>query len=140
MKLVIQTQYKENYGAHDWDGKGECPQYWKFKGGETFVVRNVDNKDLVPALRGLIEYSDDHQEEYILSTDIMEDDAVCCESWETPWDIHVEEMGFYASRYVKAEDYWTPGYAGKATSYKMKPGGERESFQEAYIKLEAEVA
>ena len=28
MKLVIQTQYKENYGYHDWDGKGECPQYW----------------------------------------------------------------------------------------------------------------
>ena len=22
MKLVIQTQHKENYGAHDWDGKG----------------------------------------------------------------------------------------------------------------------
>ena len=140
MKLVIQTQYKENYGAHDWDGQGECPQYWKFKGGDTFVVKGVDNKDLVPTLRGLIEYSDDHQEEYILSADIMEDDAVCCESWETPWDIYVEELGFYASRYVKAEDYWQPGYAGKATSYKMKPGGERESFQEAYIKLEKDVA
>ena len=23
--LVIQTQVKENYGVHDWDGKGECP-------------------------------------------------------------------------------------------------------------------
>ena len=102
MKLVIQTQYKENYGAHDWDGQGECPQYWKFKGGDTFVVKNTDNKDLVPTLRGLIEYSDDHQEEYILSAEVMEDDAVCCESWETPWDIYVEELGFYASRYVKA--------------------------------------
>ena len=55
MKLVIQTQYKENYGAHDWDGQGECPQYWKFKGGDTFVVQGVDNKDLVPTLRGLID-------------------------------------------------------------------------------------
>ena len=80
MKLVIQTQYKENYGAHDWDGQGECPQYWKFKGGETFVVQGEDSKKLVTQLRELIEYSDDHQEEYILSTEIMEDDAVCCES------------------------------------------------------------
>ena len=38
MKLVIHTQFKENYGAYDWDGKGECPQYWKFKGGSTYVV------------------------------------------------------------------------------------------------------
>ena len=140
MKLVIQTQYKENYGAHDWDGQGECPQYWKFKGGETFVVKNVDNKDLVPQLRELIEYSDDHQEEYILGTDIMEDDAVCCESWETPWTIYVEDKGFYASRYVKAESYWQPGYKGKATSYKMLANGEREDFQEEYIKLEGEAA
>ena len=34
----ITTQYRENYGAHDWDGTGECPQYWKNKGGETFHV------------------------------------------------------------------------------------------------------
>ena len=25
MMLVIDTQYMENYGAHDWDGEGECP-------------------------------------------------------------------------------------------------------------------
>ena len=31
--LVIRTQIHENYGAHDWDGTGECPQYWKAKGG-----------------------------------------------------------------------------------------------------------
>jgi hypothetical protein len=32
MKLMITTQIQENYGAHDWDGVGACPQYWKFKG------------------------------------------------------------------------------------------------------------
>ena len=37
MKYVIQTQYRENYGAHDWDGEGKCPQYWKFKGGDTYI-------------------------------------------------------------------------------------------------------
>ena len=47
MKLVIHTQFKENYGAHDWDGKGECPQYWKFKGGSTYVVEVLNQGCLV---------------------------------------------------------------------------------------------
>ena len=38
MMLVIQTQTQENYGAHDWDGVGACPQYWKFKGGSEYKV------------------------------------------------------------------------------------------------------
>ncbi|MGY8868149.1 MAG: hypothetical protein ACKVJK_21285, partial [Methylophagaceae bacterium] len=42
MKLVINTQYKENYSWPDWDGNGECPQYWKFKGGSTYVVPGID--------------------------------------------------------------------------------------------------
>ena len=40
--LVIDVQYKENYGAHDWNGEGDCPQYWKFKGGDTYLVSGVD--------------------------------------------------------------------------------------------------
>lgn len=36
--LVATYQYYENYGAHNWDGEGECPQYWKAKGGEEQVV------------------------------------------------------------------------------------------------------
>jgi len=43
MILVITTQYQENYGAHDWDGQGECPQYWKMKGGSEFKVTGVPN-------------------------------------------------------------------------------------------------
>lgn len=37
--IIIHTQYRENYGAHDWDGSGECPQYWKPKGGFTFQLK-----------------------------------------------------------------------------------------------------
>ena len=39
-KLLITTQVYENYGAHDWDGTGECPQYWKAKGGNDYVIKN----------------------------------------------------------------------------------------------------
>ena len=131
MKLVIHTQFKENYGAHTWDGKGECPQYWKFKGGDTYVVSGQTDKSLLPQLEQLIEYSDEGSEEYILSAEIMEDDAVCCEEWETPWMV----SGNKASRYVKAEDYWQPGYKGKTESYTMLEGGERTDYQQVYIEL-----
>lgn len=30
--INIDFSYRENYGAHDWYGEGECPQYWKDKG------------------------------------------------------------------------------------------------------------
>lgn len=132
MKLVIQTQYKENYGAHDWDGQGECPQYWKFKGGDTYVVSGQTDKSLLPQLTALIESSDDHQEEYILSAELMEDDAQVCEEWETPWMV----LGNKASRYVPAEDYWQPGYSGKTETYTMLEGGGRTDFQQVYIELE----
>ena len=44
--LVINTQHRENYGAHDWDGKGECPQHWKYKGGTTYFVTGLTGKQI----------------------------------------------------------------------------------------------
>jgi len=38
MKILLQTQIHENYGAHDWDGTGKCPQYWKAKGGNDIEI------------------------------------------------------------------------------------------------------
>ena len=39
--FVADYQNYENYGAHDWDGQGACPQYWKPKGGEERVLCTV---------------------------------------------------------------------------------------------------
>lgn len=81
MKLHITTQYMENYGAHDWDGEGECPQYWKFKGGEDYFYalgvagRSVEAlAELVAVLRKRIEYSDDYARNYIVGYDVVADD------------------------------------------------------------------
>ena len=86
MKLVIQTQHKENYGAHDWDGQGECPQYWKFKGGETYVVENITpaqaekiNDGGIPTLTALIECFSEGWQEYILGWDLKDNDAKVCD-------------------------------------------------------------
>ena len=43
MKLVIITQTRENYGAHDWDGEGEVPQYWKNKVGSEYIVDDIEH-------------------------------------------------------------------------------------------------
>ena len=80
MKLHIITQYCENYGAHDWNGEGECPQYWKFKGGEDYFYQlgNTMPSDehiaeLVNHLRSRVEWSDEGSRSYIVSYGIVED-------------------------------------------------------------------
>jgi len=76
-KLLITTQVHENYGAHDWDGQGECPQYWKAKGGNDYVVKAIDvNKatETVMALRGQIECDSEYMREAILDWEIVADD------------------------------------------------------------------
>jgi hypothetical protein len=81
MKLMITTQIQENYGAHDWDGIGACPQYWKFKGGNDYsyalgsFVRNTEAlAELVQALRDQIECDNEGFREYILGWSVESDD------------------------------------------------------------------
>ena len=87
MKLHITTQYMENYGAHDWDGEGECPQYWKFKGGEDFfyqlgsVEPSAEHiEELIFVLREQIEWDDIGSRQYIVGYGIVED------SFMTPFE------------------------------------------------------
>ena len=80
MKLHITTQYMENYGAHDWDGTGQCPQYWKFKGGEDYFIQLKDNTNdeditaLVMAVRGDIETSSYYSSSTIIDWNVVADD------------------------------------------------------------------
>ncbi len=79
MKLLITTQVYENYGAHDWDGEGACPQRWKAKGGSDYVVKNINvNKvtETVMGVRDQIEESNDHFLEKIIDWSIVADDAL----------------------------------------------------------------
>lgn len=75
MMLVIRTQFMENYGAHDWDGEGECPQYWKMKGGSEYKVTNVplniDYQEVVSMAN--VEKNNEYVREYILDWSIEDD-------------------------------------------------------------------
>jgi hypothetical protein len=71
----------ENYGAHDWDGEGECPQYWKFKGGEDYFYPLGDYgrseealQELVTHLRSQVEWSNQGSRQYIVGYGVVADD------------------------------------------------------------------
>jgi hypothetical protein len=80
--LVIQTQVYENYGAHDWDGTGECPQYWKPKGGSAYKVLdiplNIDYNNLVSFALSGIEQDNEGYRETMIGWTIESDDYL---SW-----------------------------------------------------------
>ena len=80
--LVIRTQIHENYGAHDWDGTGECPQYWKAKGGTEYkildVPLNINYNEFVKFVLTGIETDTDHFNEYMVDWTVEEDNYL---SW-----------------------------------------------------------
>ena len=82
MIIVIDTQFMENYGAHDWDGQGECPQYWKMKGGSSYKVRNVPSDADIKSVVDLVapEFVQDSigAREYIIGYSMENDDFL---SW-----------------------------------------------------------
>ena len=100
MKIVIQTQIRENYGAHAWDGEGECPQRWKCKGGNTYIVSDVTLEQSQDAtfwneIESLVSSDDDYWNEYVLDSrlvddvDFVEGDHVA--PWESPTYITFED-------------------------------------------------
>ena len=74
-KLLISTQVYENYGAHDWEGVGECPQHWKAKGGSDYVVKKFkgDATTAVMCLRTQIECDNEHIRETIIDFCVVPD-------------------------------------------------------------------
>ncbi len=76
-KLLIQTQVMENYGAHDWDGQGSCPQYWKAKGGNDYVVKNIDPNragQIATWACGEIEQDNEYFREFAVNWEVVADD------------------------------------------------------------------
>ena len=89
MKLVIITQVRENYGAHDWNGVGSVPQYWKNKGGSEYILDDLEhylspNDDffdkkvrmIVESILPNIESFSDYMTESIINYSIEDDDYI----------------------------------------------------------------
>jgi len=76
MMFVIRTQFMENYGAHDWDGQGECPQRWKYKGGSEYKITGAnpeaDPQDYINLAD--VEFNDIGAREYVVNYSFEADD------------------------------------------------------------------
>ena len=148
MKIVIQTQVRENYGVHDWDGVGECPQYWKSKGGSTYVVPNltVDQvtniKDAqMQSLLARIAVCNDGFEEYVIDWSIEDNDVVVCEEWETPFNLYRED-GKWVARRTEDNDkygYMNLNVASKTEQYDMLMSGKSENYKAVYTMTNGDV-
>ena len=101
IRLVFQTQYLENYGAHCWDGEGECPQRWKPKGGSTYIVpctpEQLADVEWYNAVENGIARRNDYEQEYVIGCSVVDvvdfDESNHVEFWEAPIYVHVSIGG-----------------------------------------------
>jgi hypothetical protein len=137
MKLIIDTQHRENYGAHDWDGTGECPQYWKNKGGSIYVVENLSSAQVskirkggIPTLSKLIERSDEFSQEFILDFTFVDDGATPWDDYEQPWILKYEnyENGNWIA--TRRPTHWAKP---SVESYTMTAEGGRENYSSVVL-------
>jgi|TARA_B110000503_G_scaffold11550_1_gene15621 hypothetical protein len=107
MKILMMCQDRENYGAHDWDdATTECPQYWKNKGGNTYIIENVTvaqgrDEAFWQLAEAAIESSDDYFSTHILQQQLVDDDydtSKWIEGWETPIRLNLVGEDFHAER------------------------------------------
>ena len=80
MKLIIDTQHKENYAAHNEDYvHGVDESYWKFKGGSTYIFPNCDpNKaeEIAEFVKPFITSNNEMFIEYVLGWTAHEDSYI----------------------------------------------------------------
>jgi hypothetical protein len=105
MRAIASTQIHENYGAHSWDGTGECPQYWKAKGGTDYLVAEITLpaseagrlcwKPLETIISESIERKDDYYEEYVIGFEVLGPEK---------WDAYVKEQKEFYCSYPGEED------------------------------------
>ena len=142
MKLVIQTQFLENYGAHDWDGEDVCPQRWKPKGGDTYVievsVRQAQDADFMKHIGSHIEYSSDYARQYIIGEQLVDDIdwdvSDHCPEWDSP--IYLEwndDMRLRATQTRSWDEWRHDEISSERKTYILSEGGEQDDFLLEYI-------
>lgn len=134
MKLVITTQYKENYGDED-------QPHWKFKGGSVYVVENLTVEQAQrgqanhPRLAELIEHRNSMSEESIVGVTIVQDQYDVCEPWETVQVLTSHGREWYARETIDngRYGYMHPEIRRCIKSWRMLPQGERAEYSVTYV-------
>jgi len=144
MKIVIQTQYCENYAAHNEDFvPGVSEDYWKFKGGDTYIVEDVtaeqaQSSSFWDELEALVTYYNDASKEYVLDMTVIDDADFKLEDhiqeWETPTYIIQAEYGFIAQKRTMNGEfgYMRPEIKSKFETWTMLPRQERKFYSSSF--------
>jgi len=131
MKLVIITQYLENYNT-----TGEGEPYWKAKGGSTYIVEDVERRDakirIAPTIIEFVTSKKEMFQEYILSVAVVEDDTKVCEEWETLTKFKEVDSVWLGKAFTPID--WVDGIVGKQECWIAEPNNERrnDSWSEVY--------
>ena len=162
--LVINTQYKENYGD-------DQNPHWKFKGGTTYFVTDLTDQQVakieatgIPTLTNLIEYNNGGSQEYVLDYEVRElgkngdGKGPMCEHWETPvqfrwggdrWLAQTnhtprDEDNFWRRGIISKAEQWIPLAEADRSDYKCQfkvaNGWFDANDPQLKVELEGEVA
>ena len=123
VSVLITTQYRENYAAHNEDYEhGVDEPYWKFKGGSQYIIENVNLYDtegptfdeIIKMVEPITTYSNEGSEEYVIDTELFDDTKslkLNLTEWESPTYIEITDfgleddysLGFTTSKFVNNE-------------------------------------
>ena len=143
MRIVIQTQHRENYAAHD-EGymHGISRPHWKCKGGSTYFVGcDVDeaqSREFWARIENAIQEKNEFFEEFIISTELFDDcDFIAsehCEEWETPWWVAELNPGVihFNRTVVNGEFGWMRKEIAKHYEAYFIRDGVREDIESSY--------
>jgi hypothetical protein len=144
MKLVIWTQYLENY-AFDENGapKTGAEAFWKHKGGDIFIIPNFTieqalaigngSSKILDELYQLIEEKNDFAQTYVTDWGILDDDTVTHESWEAPYILSQVDGKWICTQVQNGKDWGFHHMVESCTkTFIMAPNGERRDFQATY--------
>ena len=153
MKLVINTQYRENYASHDEDFvPGVSADAWKFKGGTTYVVPYFKDSEnitqVMKTLSNLITYGNSGSEEYVIDYNIVDNNEKVCESWETVTQIFMNQIDNYGNdaqtTALKITDNREDGYMRseileKTEAWTMLPNNDRSEYKVTYLMQDGDI-
>ena len=145
-KLVIQTQYLENYGSRE-------SVDMRFKGGSAYVYitsKELDQNDIAnivaqfkPTLSDL-ETTNGGCEEYILSVDLVPLSEKVCEDWQSPIEFSFDGSTI---NFIKINDNREDGWMRKEIleqieTWSFVPGqgnGSRNNYKATYLMEDGDI-
>ena len=149
MKAIIQTQHMENYGAHDWDGQGECPQYWKPKGGNTYIFNCSVEDNMSPEWWARVEAActskTEYFEEYSVGETVVDDIdfnvADHCAEWDAPYygTIKEDRVSFHRTQVNGEYHHVRKEIAKEFDGYDVLDNGEVHTHGVSYEMINGDI-